>query len=253
MSRPDLPWPARKSRRRRKPASELSAEAVKLPTLPAALEAEASSPAGTVEATIPRPETPSTNHAQSEEANSTTPTTPTSINQTSTLAPGDTTPVASKPSKLSTVPAVPIIPALPKATSRDASKQATEKIPYESQSEVPKIEVEENTKENDEQAATNETEVQPPPKAWSTPKLWAGLFNPNASTNAPAVSGSGVGTVSGISKTNSESLAEALRSFDALSTESKLSFLEPRGLVNTGNMCYMNSVSHRSIALLGLV
>jgi ubiquitin carboxyl-terminal hydrolase 10 len=37
-------------------------------------------------------------------------------------------------------------------------------------------------------------------------------------------------------------MAEAVRAF-AVNTAEKVSFITPRGLVNTGNMCYMNSVS----------
>jgi ubiquitin C-terminal hydrolase len=40
----------------------------------------------------------------------------------------------------------------------------------------------------------------------------------------------------------SASLAEALKQHAV--NNSNLSFLEPRGLVNPGNMCYMNSVSN---------
>jgi ubiquitin carboxyl-terminal hydrolase 10 len=36
-------------------------------------------------------------------------------------------------------------------------------------------------------------------------------------------------------------MAEALRAFRVGHPE-KLKFIEPRGLINTGNMCYMNSV-----------
>jgi ubiquitin carboxyl-terminal hydrolase 10 len=217
------------------------------------VEVEETSPAETAETSIPRPETSSTNHPQSEEANSTTPTTPSSIQQSSAPAPGDTTPVAAKPTKKLTIPAVPIIPALPKAAPRDITKQATEKAPEEVQPEQPTIEVKQEEKAEDGSAVTNETEVQPPPKAWATPKLWTGLFNANTSTTAPAASGSGAGSVSGIFKTNAESLAEALRSFNAVSNDSKVSFLEPRGLVNTGNMCYMNSVSIQPTSILGRV
>ena len=43
-------------------------------------------------------------------------------------------------------------------------------------------------------------------------------------------------------KRNTSSLAEALRAYRVGGGE-KISFLEPRGLINPGNMCYMNSVS----------
>lgn len=47
---------------------------------------------------------------------------------------------------------------------------------------------------------------------------------------------------SAFSKSNVNSLAEAIQSY-VVENNGKLDFLEPRGLTNTGNMCYMNSVS----------
>lgn len=94
----------------------------------------------------------------------------------------------------------------------------------------------------------------------TAPKLWTGLFaktgpaaGPTASTNttgsavagsvnggaADAVSGAPAGA--GFAKANASSLAEALRAYRVGGSQ-KLAFLEPRGLINTGNMCYMNSV-----------
>lgn len=202
---------------------------------------------------IHRPETPSTNHPQSEGTSSTTPTTPSSIQQTSTTAAGDITPVAAKPIKKPTVPAVPIISALPKSAPRDTSKQATDKAPEEVQSENPAVAItQEDTQPVDNQVSTDGTTVESP-QAWKTPKLWTGLFNANASATAPPTSGSGVEAVSGNSKSNAESLVEALRSFNAVSNDAKVSFLEPRGLVNTGNMCYMNSVSIQPIIMFSPV
>lgn len=156
--------------------------------------------------------------------------------------------MASKPTKKHTVPAVPIIPALPKKSARDPPKQATDKAAEEVQPQEPTAEVKaEDHKVEETQAVTIEAETPAPapaPKAWSgPPKLWAGLFNANAPANASAASGSGVANVPGISKSNAESLAEALRSFNAVSNDAKVAFLKPRGLINTGNMCYMNSVS----------
>ncbi|TVY46888.1 putative ubiquitin carboxyl-terminal hydrolase [Lachnellula occidentalis] len=244
FSRPDLPWPTKRSRRRRKPTSELSTEAVKLPQnqLGTPSNTEETSSAEAPDAATPRPETPSTNHPQSEGTSSTTPTTPSSIRQTSTTAAGDITPVAAKPTKKPTVSAVPIISALPKSASRETSKQATDKAPEEVKSEHPSVEItQDDTQAEDNQDSTDETAVEAP-QAWKTPKLWAGLFNANASATAPPTSGLGAEPVSGNSKSNAESLAEALRSFNAVSNDAKVSFLEPRGLVNTGNMCYMNSV-----------
>lgn len=61
--------------------------------------------------------------------------------------------------------------------------------------------------------------------------------------------------VSSLASDKVNSLGEALSSFDIkdIQETSKLSFLEPRGLVNTGNMCYMNSVSLAVLKLTLLI
>ena len=79
------------------------------------------------------------------------------------------------------------------------------------------------------------------------PKSWADLVRskvppPTAESrlgdNVPSTHTNGAGK-------KPASLAEALSSYNVkgMKDSSKISFLEPRGLVNTGNMCYMNSVS----------
>ena len=90
----------------------------------------------------------------------------------------------------------------------------------------------------------------PPPKP--APKSWADLVRTNAAVPAAATSAASVGAdagsqSNGLFAARTSSLAEVLTSFDIKSSkEAKIAFLEPRGLVNTGNMCYMNSVSARS-------
>lgn len=95
--------------------------------------------------------------------------------------------------------------------------------------------------------ATSATSSPPPPAPVSAPpKSWAELFarGPAAANGVPLQQGPS-STVSGASKSKSNSLSDVLRTF-SVSKENKLPFLEPRGLVNTGNMCYMNSVPSSS-------
>ena len=94
----------------------------------------------------------------------------------------------------------------------------------------------------EEAAREEETPAVEAPKAWAKPKQWAGLFSkpgvaPTASNESER------GSAPAIGQTNAEILAETLSKFNAESKDTKVAFLEPRGLVNTGNMCYMNSVS----------
>lgn len=197
------------------------------------------------EASEPTPETPTTTQGPSEDTGSTVPTTPSSTKASSLPAGGEVTPVATK-SQRATVPAVPAVPAIraipksqPKSTPSTNSQNTNGQVAAEA--EVTKSEV---TNENDANGPTTEEvkETPPPAKAWATPRAWTGLFGSSGAPTAPTTINGGQNGSSEFGKNNSESLAEALRSFKAEAKDSKISFLEPRGLVNTGNMCYMNSV-----------
>lgn len=196
---------------------------------------------------VPRPETPATSQPPSEDIESTAPTTPSSSNQTQLNAPGDTTPVATMPTQRATKPVVPIIPALPKTVPRDATRKVSGKSTEDVQ--PAQVATPSMNGNGEAQAQVSELaeaeevkEAAPAPKAWTTPKLWTGLFNPAAAASTASSESGAATAASGFGKANSETLADALRSFNAVSNDSKLAFIEPRGLVNTGNMCYMNSV-----------
>ncbi|TWU72467.1 hypothetical protein ED733_004219 [Metarhizium rileyi] len=88
----------------------------------------------------------------------------------------------------------------------------------------------------------------------AAPTSWANLFskpairNVTASNGALSVNGDSVETTtasavpgSSLFQANRSFLAEAIRSFKVERTD-RATLIEPRGLVNTGNMCYMNSV-----------
>lgn len=85
-----------------------------------------------------------------------------------------------------------------------------------------------------------------PPPVKAAPKSWADLVRvpPSAPAKAP-IAGSTAAQTNGFNTTKAGSLADALSSYSVKDTSesAKVAFLEPRGLVNTGNMCYMNSVS----------
>jgi ubiquitin carboxyl-terminal hydrolase 10 len=92
-----------------------------------------------------------------------------------------------------------------------------------------------------EEAAPN-AEEKPKPAA---PKSWAELLRAKNATKAaqpvapPAATPAPVTNGPVVQKSNT--LADVLASF-SVDSEKKVSFIEPRGLVNSGNLCYMNSV-----------
>ncbi|KKA29647.1 hypothetical protein TD95_000694 [Thielaviopsis punctulata] len=104
--------------------------------------------------------------------------------------------------------------------------------------------------------ATAPVPVSVPAPVPAKPSSWASLLKnpskPADNASAAAASASGVsaatagtatpnGTSGGLTKDKISTLADALRSYRVNSIE-KVSFLEPRGLINGGNMCYMNSI-----------
>ncbi|KAK1970275.1 ubiquitin carboxyl-terminal hydrolase [Colletotrichum sublineola] len=160
------------------------------------------------------------------------------------------------------VPVIPVVPVLPKNSPKE-SKPASVSKP----SETPKQPAAQETKSAEATETTDATaveqekvDVQPVPPVKAAPKTWSGLFsgaaaaaakvqiNANgsgtpAATNGAAINGDGSvnGSASSFSAGNANSLAAAIHDF-RVGNPAKVQFIEPRGLINTGNMCYMNSV-----------
>ncbi|CAK7226556.1 hypothetical protein SBRCBS47491_006271 [Sporothrix bragantina] len=155
--------------------------------------------------------------------------------------------------------AVPVIPALPvrQAENKPSSSNATAGVDAPAAAEPAKAEevaaaaaaspAGGEATINAESAAA----VTMPP-APAVPKSWANLFTKTAATGGSAgangaatINGHSAngtnGTVGAFAKANANSLAEAVASYRVGSSD-KVAFIEPRGLINTGNMCYMNSV-----------
>lgn len=197
---------------------------------------ELASETSTVAATSAR-ETPATSQAPSE-SDFTQVSTPTTPAQPSTSSPKPSTSSSQQHARKDTrsAIAVPNIGGLPKAkiapSSAEKQGQEAEAAPVEKPAES-------SAAENTPAAEA----PQSPPKA-PQPKSWADLVRTKEAKTASAVKANGVVAPNGVqSVPKSASLAEALRQHTV--TNEHLSFLEPRGLVNTGNMCYMNSVSQR--------
>lgn len=101
-----------------------------------------------------------------------------------------------------------------------------------------------------EDSATASGTAQSPPVRIA-PKSWADLVRSvgqAAASGTPQAAQATSGPmpqVNDSSPAKSGSLADALSAYNVKerNENAKTAFLEPRGLVNTGNMCYMNSVN----------
>lgn len=202
---------------------------------------EPASETSTVAATSAR-ETPATSQAPSESdfTQVSTPTTPAQPNASSPKSQQH----ARKDTR--TAIAIPNIGGLPKAK---AAPSTTEKQTQQPSGEAVTSRPEQKPAESatTENTAPAAEAPQSPPKP-AVPKSWADLVRPNEvkTASAPKVNGTPAPNgVQGVPK--SASLAEALKQHSV--TNEHLSFLEPRGLVNTGNMCYMNSVGPRAMLI----
>lgn len=195
-------------------------------------------------------ETPPTSQAPSE-IDSEQPTTPSSVRPTTVPAHTHT--------RTATRHVVPIIPKIPVAAARKPSvvSQAPEVEKVSSQPAAPADSPSATTDSSQtvmgDIVAVDSTlpQTEASPLAKVTPKSWADLVRTKASASSASVTSPGVNGVlmsdsPNLSKTSS---AEALRAF-SVDSAAKFFFLKPRGLNNTGNMCYMNSVSETSHSCL---
>ena len=265
---PDLPWlsfkpekhgpfPSRGGRRRRRRQDLHDIDSVALPNredaevskrgdadddVQAQAAEEVQSEASTV-AVRSEAETPATSQAPSESDFTVVPASATP--EKTAISPSRSTPPQPQHGRRDTrtAIAVPNIPGFsrPKASPPAVDKAAPATPTSQPDATAPLSEAQKPSPADVQQAPDEGfAAVTPPPKPAFT--SWADLVR----KNIPA--GSAAGLPNGSTVTNSAklpksaSLADALKQY-SVQTDGALSFLEPRGLVNTGNMCYMNSVS----------
>ncbi|OJJ35681.1 hypothetical protein ASPWEDRAFT_40917 [Aspergillus wentii DTO 134E9] len=244
LSVPDHPFPARISRRRRKSRLfQSSSKSVELPAKEGLRNARAEEHAKREEPaaqTSSEPQTPTLSGAPSD-SNSTQPTTPSSVAPKPSTRPQSQVQAQTKASKPA-VPVVPVVPVLPQspATPRQPAKGDTSETPKstaDTKQEAPAgIPVKTGASVSEE--STNAAS----PRA--APKSWADLVRAKNLSKATATPTAASTESTGIILPKNESLANVLTNLaeDVNQYSDKVAFLEPRGLVNTGNMCYMNSV-----------
>jgi ubiquitin carboxyl-terminal hydrolase 10 len=202
-------------------------------------ESQASTIAGPSDAEL---DTPSTSHPPSEVdlAQSTTPSATTPSTMPSTAQPAVTT---KKHARNVTIPAVPRIPnKSAKTPSAASTTQQSAKSPTPTQKESSPIDA--AAASTPEVTASVEDSPKASPPKPAAPKSWAELLR---AKNAPAAAqpvstpNATVAATNGPTVPKNNTLADVLASF-AVDSEKNVSFIEPRGLVNTGNLCYMNSI-----------
>jgi ubiquitin carboxyl-terminal hydrolase 10 len=138
--------------------------------------------------------------------------------------------------------AVPNIPGLARARPSPTSAERLQEsaTPRSEKSAAATTDEQKSEKAETGSAVSEEAAPILPPK--DPPKSWADLVRRNVPAAASGVPNGGA-VVNGAALPKSASLADALKQY-GVQTDARLSFLEPRGLVNTGNMCYMNSVCY---------
>ncbi|KAI8957656.1 cysteine proteinase [Daldinia sp. FL1419] len=241
-------------------ASGGDASILETPTLKSATATTVAS----TDAELPvQPESVSTKDVPSDIAQSTPSTTPQSAQAPQSAAASSNRHV--KNASLAAIPAVPIVPVKPKAGPKEINSPSTGAKPAGEKQFAQQAAEEKPAGGAEVSPEVPQVDAKPDPApapVKAGPKLWTGLFSPATSITAPSASatgnasaGAGAATnvpdstasgnrgvgVGGFTKSNTSSLAEALRAY-RVGGGQKISFLEPRGLINPGNMCYMNSV-----------
>ena len=212
---------------------------------------EALPPADQV-ANMPTPvQTPTLTSEAPSETGSTDPTTP---SPAMTPQPVKSLPTSTRQPRgnkvvLPIVPAVPILPLSPKVSRQHRDSVSV----ISSTSPAPQVERSlEEVRRSSTTSVPASTETSPnasadapkPASPPAPPKSWADLVRSNTAPKPTNTAATTSQIANGLGPAKNETLSDVLNTMDVTATHSaaKIAFLKPRGLVNTGNMCYMNSV-----------
>nr|POE89947.1 putative ubiquitin carboxyl-terminal hydrolase 3 [Quercus suber] len=192
-------------------------------------------------------ETPATSQAPSE-SDLTRVSTPATPAHASAVSPKNTPTVQHSRRDTRSAIAVPNLPALgkPKTSSPAVAKQESPAPSSQSVEVALLSEVPEATVDAAGEDGGDADDLKTPPSKQTAPKSWADLIRSQSASATSMAQTNGIALSQNLSLSKSASLADALKQYD-VQTDPTLSFIEPRGLVNTGNMCYMNSVRQRTV------
>lgn len=148
------------------------------------------------------------------------------------------------------VPAVPNLPAASRPTKRASASAASDVInaaPSNADHLANAVATAAKVNAGDSEASAKSIETVDSPPAKAAPKSWADLVRTvgqNTPVRTTQAATDSTAQTNGFATAKAGSLADALSSYSVKENNenAKLAFLEPRGLVNTGNMCYMNSI-----------
>lgn len=150
------------------------------------------------------------------------------------------------------VPAIPNIPVISRPSKRVSTSALSEVVSIAIPSNADHLAnaVETAAHVNVEETAKSSDSVEPEASAHAkaAPKTWADLVRNLDQSTKPGTNqtiNDSTMQANGFAQAKAGTLANALSfySVEENNKSIKTSFLEPRGLVNTGNMCYMNSVN----------
>ncbi|KAI9708842.1 MAG: hypothetical protein M1828_002665 [Chrysothrix sp. TS-e1954] len=139
------------------------------------------------------------------------------------------------------VPIIPIAPRKPPTQPTSPSAQVNGALREDGEKLNGSVEAPVDNQETKNLAEVTEPSQalpKPPPKSWA--ELLRSKSQPASVTQQEAGMSNGVSS-NGPTTTKASTLSDVLRAYE-VGRETRLAFLEPRGLVNTGNMCYMNSI-----------
>ena len=151
------------------------------------------------------------------------------------------------------IPAVPIVPALPPSPTATRRPHRDSSVSIASHPAAISTAAEDSSVRRESMASNSSStpatsaEAQEPPKIDSlpvAPKSWADLVRSKGGKTDSNATINRNSSANSLAAPRNEALSDVLTTMTTVvePPKTKIAFLKPRGLINTGNMCYMNSI-----------